>query len=663
MLKKIASLINPSSIDIYGSKPTIKVQGESNSYSIVGIIGSVFVGGFIIWATYFNSAELFQKTNPSVTTSTLPSSTINIPIELTPDVFDFSFGMYDFTLSQFYIDPSVYTVEAIYSPQAADQTKNVKLNIEPCYKEAASQNAKAQGQVWCISKNQTGVDKINLYTKTDSYLTVNFKLCNPLISTVTCQNSADAYAKLGRSFASRIYTDWKINPFNHKEPLQRYYKVDFNGLAFSLTKATYVYLVGTQFQSDDGWLLSSTKTQDIYTVERIESDFGDRTVDLIVQRIILSSSGNKNLYYRSYIKLQDVLAQIWSLCSGFIFLLGILILPYSNIKMYEGMINKLYHVHYSYSKTPVRSTTIDFKDESNDNRRFDTSNIRLNDDISMIDEKNKNTQRGLITNPDMSEMKITDQTFQNIMNYVNEDPSQVKDIEMTNRSRLRNITAASNNQSALQKSELDITELQETKRDSTPDKLQSAPDKNEKENNNESSTAQQDDTEKMIDKGSSCWKRRKNKITPSAAQKKNKLSVSYHEFILSFFRKKPKLKALEKASKQIIAKFDFELIFKKLHEIDRLKGCLMTQDQQILFNSIQKPILEVYLGKANRANPKEEDEDEMIINMNEPEQLKYSDIKAAYLNLKKEGCKTTLDRRLVQTFEQNKESIEAMTKR
>lgn len=665
MFKKISETVNPAALDMYGSKPNINIQGESTSYSGVGIIATSMVLGFVVWATYFNSLDLFYKLNPTVTTSNLPASTIDIPIELTPDIFDMYFGVVNIQNNIFYINASVYTVEAVYSPNPLNQSKDIKLNIEPCKPSfLTSLTNAADGIVWCFSKNQS--TKINLYTKTTAYVTVNFKRCNPASSKVPCLPDAMLDQVIGISFAGRIYSDWKIDPFNYKEPLQRYYKVDLNGLATQQTKAIYIYLVGTQFTTDDGWLLPTNKTQNIYTVERIESDFADRTYDLILQRMVLATSGNKNTYVRQYVRVQDVLAQIGSLCSGFIFVIGLLVLPYSDTKMYESMVNRLYHVQYHNSRKPMHSTTIDFGGRSPNKKRFNSSDRRVDEDISVIDDRSQHTQREFINDTQSNDIKMSDQTNPNIskLDFIQDDTSQVKEIELPNRIKEANkLKIILNNQSALQDPNMDAVELQDTGRDFSPDPLQSAHTRVGIKNETENSIIQKDNAEKVVEResGCCCWKRRRNRVVPGSVQKKrNNIKVGYIEFLLSIFRKKPKLRAIEKAKRQIKIKFDFHMIFKKLHEIERLKECLMTRDQQILFNSIRKPILNIYLDKADRH---EKDPDEDKANMeDDDDQMRFSEIKEAYLNLKR-GGRTTLDRNLVLSFERNKDSIELMSKR
>ena len=122
MLKKISNSINPASLDLYGTKPAIHIQGDSKSYSGVGILSSFCVFAFVIWATYINAAELFQKKSPSLTTSSLPSSTINEPMELKPEIFEITFGMINIFYNTFTLSQG-YTVFKQFTAQTPVMTK------------------------------------------------------------------------------------------------------------------------------------------------------------------------------------------------------------------------------------------------------------------------------------------------------------------------------------------------------------------------------------------------------------------------------------------------------------------------------------------------------------------------------------------------------------
>ena len=709
MLKKISRSINPASLDLYGTKPNLLVQGESISYSGVGIFSSFLVLGFVIWASYINASELFKKETPNLTTANLPSSTINEPIELTPENFDFAFGMVNIGDNTFYIDKTIYTAEAVFYPVASDKHNFIMLDIEECEPSYLNAVSNIKGILFCLKKTQSKLSSINLLTKQDAYVSINFHKCqtgcSPLMNNI-----------LEMSFCGRLYSDWKINPFNYEQPLERYYKGDWSGLVLGQTKATYLYLTRTEFKSDNGWLTSNTKTTNIVSVEKIESDSGDLSIDSVLYRLMIATSGNKNIYLRNYIKIQDVLAQIGSLCSGFIFLLGILVYPYSNLKMYEGLVNKAFYVKTSSHDGTEEPSPLEFGDLSL-NKKLESSTNRINDLTNMDQSRigDNDSQRRLYDNVDASEIKGNDLTVHNIsqdkIDYISELPTRTKEIELSQRRLQPQPTPGVQDNPSLLREATNAIELPGQKADAPLKKIlvydlmhmdepkiddnNSRPihaentDAREKTNNAIELSSMKDDIppkktlpadvevdkraneQSITDTNQQAGEKRrffgclrsktKSRVVPVPTRKKQSpLRIGYFEFLLSFFRKKPKMKAIEKGSRQIMLKLDFLLIFKKLHEIDRLKMCLMTPDQRLLFESIQKPILELAV-EGKRKKKKHHDDGEES-ETDEERWPTLSELREAYLNLKRAGCMTTLDRNLVFNYEKNRDAIEAMAR-
>jgi len=58
--------------------------------------------------------------------------------------------------------------------------------------------------------------------------------------------------------------------------------------------------------------------------------------------LFIGSSGDKQVYHRSYIKIADIFAQVEGIASAVLVVLIILIYPYLKIKYYEDIFNSLY---------------------------------------------------------------------------------------------------------------------------------------------------------------------------------------------------------------------------------------------------------------------------------------------------------------------------------
>ena len=587
----MSKLFNPSLFDLYGTRPELKFKGQSNSYSAIGLLSTLIVTGFFVWATIINASELFQKESPSLTTAKLPGVTINSPIELTPEVFEISFGLINAATNTFYIDPSIYTVEAALRNDPSDPTTDIPLDIEPCVPEYMRDSVSSTGTMWCFSKKQTQVSKIEFKSKQKSFVMIEFRRCNPTTSTVTCKPSVIIDTYLKASLCARAVSDWKIDPFNYKEPLQKYYKQDWNGLVLTQTKATYIYLTEAEFTSDNGWLLEDSKTQNVMTIGQVETDSGDITSTLCFYRFVLASSGDKDVYFRSYIKIQDVLAQIGSLCSTFMFFLGFVVLPYASLKMYEDFANKIYGRERPIDKKKEKLETVE--------ESLNQETTRRDNDFSESRIENSNSSYSVV---------------------------QARSFIEGQRSR-RNLAQTRDNSKKSSSRPLEIV---------TIDNVPFAP-SHQTDHNNDSTIR-------------SIWKKKNKKISPGTSgggggKEWANIRIGYLEYLWSFIRPNAKMKALEKASEEIDEQLDFLSIYKKLSEVDRLKMCLLTNDQRVLFN---------YLNRINLDCDNQTEKEEPTSWTDKI--LTTVQISEAYHNIKKLAQKTVLDKNLLELYEKHKKN-------
>ena len=666
MFRKVSTLLNPASLDVYGVKPAIQIQGEPKSYSGVGILSSCFVATFVIWATIINASELFEKKSPTITTANLPASTIYQTIEITPDTFDFTFGMFDITRNSFYINSSIYTVQAIFIGNTLDNTSYIPLDLEECSPAYIKNVADVTGPTWCISKNQTHNTKLNVKTKQSAYISITFKRCT---NSTTCADPTVIDNKLRSSYCIRAYSDWKIDPFNYKEPLQRYYKADWNGILLTQTKMAYVSLTKTEFTSDNGLLIGNSVTTNIVTVEGIENDLVDMGPDRSFVVINIANSGNKGIYSRSYIRLQDVLAQIGGLCSLFIFVVSLLVKPYSKFKMYESFINKVFHVEFDQPGAATKTNLIDLENNNSFNKSPDEhrNNISL-EEHSRVGLKNQYGQSRLESNPDISISRLDDPNIDHITPGKTKhtiDPHSYLKEEEIQRSRLqpyRPSPLVNNNPHSLQIMPARV-EMSDMTSDPSPVQFGHSNTESRKDYTTQGTTS----LPKLVrvEKTPGYWScLKKNRITPLSANKKPKnLSVGYFEYLFSFLRPRSTqtIKAIGKGSKQIMLQLDFTMLFRKLIEIDRLKMCLMTPEQRTLFDSINKPTLNVAL--ENNQSKKKLEEEIFGPGWNEETPPNLSKLNEAYWSLKKGGCQSVIDQNLVSIYDRNREVIESMFRR
>lgn len=168
-------IIDPSLLDLFGSRPGLKIQGADKTWSLVGLISTLAVGAFAIWALVFTGLELFHKRNPALTTAQLQGATRNEIFSISEDTWDMAFGLVDLMTGSFYNDESIFTIHAWLFPNSGNYTFSYQLDLEIC---PESKNFDTQydfkGNIWCFKKDQSKIKEITFQTRGDSFVLITF---------------------------------------------------------------------------------------------------------------------------------------------------------------------------------------------------------------------------------------------------------------------------------------------------------------------------------------------------------------------------------------------------------------------------------------------------------------------------------------------------------
>jgi len=73
------------------------------------------------------------------------------------------------------------------------------------------------------------------------------------------------------------------------------------------------------------------------------------------------------------------------------------------------------------------------------------------------------------------------------------------------------------------------------------------------------------------------------------------LEVLWQDWLKSFLKPNPEVQVLKKAKEHLIEAFDLVTIAKKVIEIDKLKACLLTHDQRVIFENLPSSVIELNL--------------------------------------------------------------------
>ena len=139
----------------------------------------------------------------------------------------------------------------------------------------------------------------------------------------------------------------------------------------------------------------------------------------------------------------------------------------------------------------------------------------------------------------------------------------------------------------------------------------------------------------------------------------SKLNISCFEFIRSYFRPEPQVKLLSQAAEEIEGSVDHLVIIQKLLEVEKLKMCLLTVNQRILFNNLDKPTICLVeeQKKKEKAKIQEESESIPVIYERSSKEEKDKTPHQAYAELKGKESQTELDKQLVLLYEKAHSSL------
>ena len=329
------------------------------------------LGGFITIAIYittivcgvFFSQELFTKTNPTVSTSSM-----NNP---SPDKI--SYPSETFFILGLSIDSVPFINEKIYRPVAyiikktngSEILSRQNISVEICdkvinkeYKYYELLKQINLSNYYCISLNQNkyGVNINDLYVNEfwghEGFQMLQMKIFN---CTAVAENISECSSDdiIKEKLTSPIITYYTlknyIDPNNYKHPFVRGLQETFYYVSYNTFISATQYLKNIEVHSDVGLLFSKEEIIKDHTVDSMIEYSGTEQEDGRLFTMSIQLTNKIDIYSRSYFKLQDLGAEIGAVYGAlhmvFAFLFGL----YNNSKLFSSIINKFFLIKEEFS--------------------------------------------------------------------------------------------------------------------------------------------------------------------------------------------------------------------------------------------------------------------------------------------------------------------------
>lgn len=409
-------------VDKFGLTVGMNVSGKDKSKTRLGGLCSLLFYGFLLWALITSSKDLFAKTNPSSVTS----QSINpnpSPIMISPETFPIAFQIQASRLLNFetYINKSIYTLKVyleitentVLADGSYDQVVTRKeIVTEQCTNEHFGSAMGSQYEllfaqpVNCIAFDQPELDKIELAGGFDTALSkiiiAEMHMCDSSTSS-TCADNDTMQLYLSGGYVNILYNGIAVDPNNYSNPntgFQDYYYTMISPVNYH---EVWIGVGHIEIITDSGWLTDNIKTLDFSATQKTsEGMISTPHPDKILASVAIQLSTSEVYHYRTYKKVQDVLAEIGGLTDFVLLILLIVISPYLKIKFNESIMNELFSVRIASKNNVSHSEKSNTKITKNTQPSPKKIRLVSKDDTSFIQQ-----------NPDMTNLAIlpNDQTL------------------------------------------------------------------------------------------------------------------------------------------------------------------------------------------------------------------------------------------------------------
>ena len=452
------------------------------------------------------------------------------------------------------------------------------------------------------------------------YAWIEMKICQNSTeeNSVQCKSETEINTLLEDTYVSLHLSNHNIDAENYKTPISRSLKLYYQKLEVNFVKTVTLFLKKTEIETYDGFVFDSFSSIDSFVHAELLMDISKyKENEQNIHKICLFSSDMKTKVRRDYQKIQTLLAQLGGICN-FLFLLGFMISKVENTyQLTSTLSNELFifpSLNYCSSQKnslvePLKSSV--FK-QSPKSKKKDKPKKNLTDRDKFSFSRSKVSKKS---------HNLVSQFFQLGANV------------FPLNKRIASICGLKK-----QESSSNMTEKCPITFDFEKSPYENTENPNFSQQMNSRSRVDPRFGNLKIDLGNGekhPWRERmmsffKNKSeqnspslkklnTPNEKamvniehyqrlkQKENFFSIGFFGFIKLLFKNRrwwlnSKEKLFVKAENQIDEELDILQILQRLHDIDKLKRILLSEDQLYFFNLLSKPMI---VPDSNRKNHRE----------------------------------------------------------
>ena len=441
-------------LDFFALEPVFNINGNKYFNTCCGSCISIFIILITVFFIIFYLSIILRHKQPQIITTIYNDENPKL-INLNPNNFVLSFSLQNIEYEN-YIDESIYTINGTKSivhldDRGINNAKETEISIIKCidYKfKIIPQYFKTLplNNLYCI--NETDL-RLRGQFKQDvwEYINIRFSKCvNSTKNNFSCKTEKEINNSLKGGFIGIFLTDFNILPNNYSYPYHIYGKNIYNTFSINYHLSYWLFLKSIELITDSGLIFSDTRNLNFFALEDTKPDIDYREGNIFLTMIIRNSP-KREVYERSYLKIQNIAATI----SGMInlsLIIGELLVYIIRLTLY-----RFYFIQFFNPNNKIFNYKISDKNIISNNKRQSfnlkktkllkdnylekyTNKINKNSNINMQNKKN-NTSHENVNVQKYSYIKTEKKNnssilFTNNQNKIKEKLNNIKLFNLTN---------------------------------------------------------------------------------------------------------------------------------------------------------------------------------------------------------------------------------------
>ena len=337
-------------LDLFGTKPRFLIDGYKSQRSYIGALISIICCSCVFMFFIYFFEKILSHSKPNMVVSNL--------IDDLPDKYyfndDFVFAIsLQFPNYTNYVNESIYFLKLydveyqflednsyIFKEKEIPITLCSNYNIKVLPEYFGGLNLK---QLYCA--NFSGYYLEGEYGQ-KKWRTLNFKFskCRNFSNYNNCLNQEEIDKYLQSGYVDIFMTDKMIVPKDFKNPTKIYGKNIFDSINGKEYMDYWIYLKRLEVQTDEGIVFDQIVKTSVLSFEKT-STMKYSLLDETFLQVILRISINKDIYDRTYMKLQEALANVGGMVK-IIFTIGEILNYLTKLILYRNYILQFFNMDY-----------------------------------------------------------------------------------------------------------------------------------------------------------------------------------------------------------------------------------------------------------------------------------------------------------------------------